>query len=787
MGQNASIFPLSQCRAPNAGTVDPEEQALDFKSPEDQASVCEMKGPTLLPRPLPLRSAADKSVHFEESSGRRQPKLMTEYSALTARTPLSTVDSEMFENPITFNEFLTGWFDLIWPKLAEAASKIIHEKLAQALEEAIARVPALKGEVSYSLHLGDAAPVFHAIHSYKRHATEDEGIEVCGQMSWEAQTDMQLRVGPLSMRVKKVSLEGLGCAVAKPLLSKDPVVGGMQLYFVNPPELAMDIKGLGGVTSWSVVDKLMQQVAHDAFSKLMVLPSQMSVRFNNTKIKDYPEFKNPPPRGMLRVHVVDARDLVASDYNLFSEMTSDPYCRLTLGSTSWRTRTIKANCNPVWDGPEDSTDFLVHHERQTLQLDVYDDDLLSKDDFLGSFPAEVSVAGMIHQQRRQGHPGVRVSLDTSEAESDSKEHDSSVNLKLQYFSFDQCKDHQEVFAESSQNPVLVGVKLYHCRGLSIEEAKGAVVRVRITQPGRPEQTEQSKKCRGIHPKEIFGFGQKQSKTMFSLYRSGTPAEHIAAAFDLDEAVVQEAVAVEAGQFQRFGWDETLFFLIHEPATAVGCFEIFLHNRWLPIGKIQGRLEGFVHGIADSHIDSDLGVPLWPVLGHTGGEVFAGVSLDIRKANPLTDAEADHRFTLGRHGGENTKVGMEKVERFLQRKSTTWKKRNCVNQVSVPPASSVPAKSAVSSASNVSAPSTATTASRKYAEPHVVAQDSQCCLRAPRPPSWLSNLRSRSSFSSTVRSSGSRLQPQEIRAQASASTTASAGSVTARRDQCVQEL
>ncbi|PUZ52016.1 hypothetical protein GQ55_6G236900 [Panicum hallii var. hallii] len=78
----------------------------------------------------------------------------------------------------------------------------------------------------------------------------------------------------------------------------------------------------------------------------------------------------------LTVRVIEARNLRAMDSNGFS----DPYVKLQLGKQRFKTKVIKMNLNPTWD---QEFSFLVGDVRDVLKLDVYDEDILRMDDFLG--------------------------------------------------------------------------------------------------------------------------------------------------------------------------------------------------------------------------------------------------------------------------------------------------------------------------------------------------------------------------------------------------------------------
>ncbi|XP_037447870.1 C2 and GRAM domain-containing protein At1g03370-like [Triticum dicoccoides] len=78
----------------------------------------------------------------------------------------------------------------------------------------------------------------------------------------------------------------------------------------------------------------------------------------------------------LTVRVIGARNLRAMDFNGFS----DPYVKLQVGKQRFKTKVVKMNLNPEWD---QEFSFLVADVREVLKLDVYDEDMIGTDDFLG--------------------------------------------------------------------------------------------------------------------------------------------------------------------------------------------------------------------------------------------------------------------------------------------------------------------------------------------------------------------------------------------------------------------
>jgi Ca2+-dependent lipid-binding protein len=54
-------------------------------------------------------------------------------------------------------------------------------------------------------------------------------------------------------------------------------------------------------------------------------------------------------QGVLRVHVVEAKQLMKKDISVLGKGKSDPYVVITVGAQEFRSQTINNSVNPKWD------------------------------------------------------------------------------------------------------------------------------------------------------------------------------------------------------------------------------------------------------------------------------------------------------------------------------------------------------------------------------------------------------------------------------------------------------
>jgi len=124
----------------------------------------------------------------------------------------------------------------------------------------------------------------------------------------------------------------------------------------------------------------------------MVLPNIINISWGDPDSDSTVSFQNVLPASVVRIGIVEGRDLQTEQSIL--KRPPDSHCKMHLGSQQMRTRTIAKANNPVW-GAE--FDVLVHDDRQQLVGNVYDIDFTGRNKAIGAFPpltiAEIVDAG----------------------------------------------------------------------------------------------------------------------------------------------------------------------------------------------------------------------------------------------------------------------------------------------------------------------------------------------------------------------------------------------------------
>ncbi|TSL61270.1 Extended synaptotagmin-1 [Bagarius yarrelli] len=144
-------------------------------------------------------------------------------------------------------------------------------------------------------------------------------------------------------------------------------------------------------------EDILSDITSGGNQKLPMRPQHTSpdVNFASEVSIYHPPDVNFASEGVLRIHLKEAQALVAKDTFMGGMVKgkSDPYVKIRVGGTTFKSRVIKENLNPVWN--EFYEVILTELPGQEVQFNLYDKDM-DQDDFLGRF--KLSLSDLISSQ-----------------------------------------------------------------------------------------------------------------------------------------------------------------------------------------------------------------------------------------------------------------------------------------------------------------------------------------------------------------------------------------------------
>ncbi|CAI5656795.1 extended synaptotagmin-3 [Oreochromis niloticus] len=276
-------------------------------------------------------------------------------------------------------QWLNKVLEQAWPFIGMYMEKLLREKIQPSIR---ASNPALKAFTFTKIHFGYKPLKITGIRAYT-HEVEHREVILDMNISYDGDVDISTDVSlAITTRVKGLKLQGMLRVILEPLIGQAPLVGGVTFFFIRRPTLHINWTGMPNLLSIPSLSSLSEETTLDAIASIMVLPNRMCIPLIDKVKVDQMRF--PLPRGVVRVHLLEARDLVAKNTHVMNLMKakSDRYATLRMGSTLFKSKTVKENLLPKWN---EVYEFIVHEAPgQELELELYDEGA-DKDDCLGRY------------------------------------------------------------------------------------------------------------------------------------------------------------------------------------------------------------------------------------------------------------------------------------------------------------------------------------------------------------------------------------------------------------------
>ncbi|KAM9804520.1 extended synaptotagmin-3 [Neosynchiropus ocellatus] len=266
-----------------------------------------------------------------------------------------------------------------WPFFGMFMEKLLKDNIQPAVRQSSG---ALKTFSFTKIHFGHKPLKITGIKAYT-HEVDHREVILDMNVCYEGDVDIDGEVKPaLTAGVKGLKMEGMLRVILEPLIGQAPLVGGVTFFFIRRPKLEINWTGMTNLLDSPAFSSLSEGTIMDIIASLMVLPNRMCFPLIDQVKVDHMRF--PLPRGVVRVHLLAARNLVAKDTYMIGLIKgkSDPYATVRVGNRQFQSKTVKENLDPTWN---EVYEFVVHEAPgQELEVELYDEDT-DKDDFIGRY------------------------------------------------------------------------------------------------------------------------------------------------------------------------------------------------------------------------------------------------------------------------------------------------------------------------------------------------------------------------------------------------------------------
>lgn len=324
-------------------------------------------------------------------------------------------------------QWLNDFIAKIWPNIDSAAKKIVRDKVEPAIQEAMPSVA--KGIHFKNFTLGTKPLILGPV---KVLDLGKEGFDFRIGIDLQSDTDIEVKLSVADVGIKKLRMIGELTLKFCSLLNEVPVVGGVAMYFIDPPQISFEFTGLGSLLNMQGLAGQIRKIVDAQVKDMLVLPNQITTCIGKEEQgADLATMKCPRPMALLKVHAMSARGIRGADWHMFGKATSDAYCKVSLSDETYTSQVVKNTCEPRWK-EDDHGYMLLYDGAQRLTLSVWDEDFGNADDSIGyATPFKAAVA---LRDRHIIYPGIP--LYPKQSEPGTQEECGRVSLGIDYFAID---------------------------------------------------------------------------------------------------------------------------------------------------------------------------------------------------------------------------------------------------------------------------------------------------------------------------------------------------------------
>uniref|UniRef100_UPI003AABF926 extended synaptotagmin-2-like isoform X1 n=1 Tax=Centroberyx gerrardi TaxID=166262 RepID=UPI003AABF926 len=282
-------------------------------------------------------------------------------------------------------EWLNKTVKQMWPFICQFVDKLFRETIEPAVKGANAH---LSSFCFTKIDMGDKPLRVNGVKVYTENVDKRQ-IIMDLQISFVGNTEIDVDIKKYYCRagIKSIQLHGVLRVVMEPLLGDMPLVGALSVFFLKKPLLDINWTGLTNMLDIPGVNGLCDNIIQDIIYSYLVLPNRITIPLVGDA--QLAQLRFPMPKGVLRIHFLEAQDLLGKDKFLggLIKGKSDPYGVIQIGNQLFQSKVIHETVHPKWNEVYEA--LVYEHSGQHLEIELFDEDT-DKDDFLGSLMIDMA-------------------------------------------------------------------------------------------------------------------------------------------------------------------------------------------------------------------------------------------------------------------------------------------------------------------------------------------------------------------------------------------------------------
>uniref|UniRef100_A0A8C1W1M2 Extended synaptotagmin-like protein 1a n=1 Tax=Cyprinus carpio TaxID=7962 RepID=A0A8C1W1M2_CYPCA len=257
-------------------------------------------------------------------------------------------------------EWMNQILQQAWPFIGQYLEKLLVETIAPSIRATSTYLQTLSFT---KVNLGDKAMRVVGVKAYTENDKRQVILDLYISYAGDLEINVEVKRYFSKAGVKGIQLHGRLRVILEPLIGDVPLIGAITMFFIRRPKLDINWTGLTNLLDIPCLNNLSDTMIMDAIASFLVLPNRLTVPLvANLQVA---QLRSPLPRGIVRIHLLEAENLTAKDYLISGK--SDPYAVLRVGTQTFTSHYVDNNLNPQW---KEMYEVIVHEvPGQELELE----------------------------------------------------------------------------------------------------------------------------------------------------------------------------------------------------------------------------------------------------------------------------------------------------------------------------------------------------------------------------------------------------------------------------------
>lgn len=139
-------------------------------------------------------------------------------------------------------------------------------------------------------------PRIGGVKVYDKNVSRNE-IVMDVDLFYASDCDINFSLGGMRGGIKDFQIHGMMRVIMKPLITKMPLVGGLQIFFLNNPNIDFNLVGVVDLLDMPGLSDMLRKIIVEQIASIMVLPNKLPITLSDDVPAHTLKMPEPEVRG----------------------------------------------------------------------------------------------------------------------------------------------------------------------------------------------------------------------------------------------------------------------------------------------------------------------------------------------------------------------------------------------------------------------------------------------------------------------------------------------------------